>query len=151
MSAALVRKLAFGAAAAGVCVGVVAAGAPMLGFRWDPFDRAARRIAHLEARLEQADSASIAYAAVAEAEARQSARLEAHQRRAIQATEVVSDLSRQAQEAPDAEHPLSPDRVDRLRDADRRLCGLVPELCVADAAAQPPGVGDHAMPPAGAA
>jgi len=46
---------------------------------------------------------------------------------------VLRDLTRQAEiearNAPDAETPLDPARVDRLRAADHRLCSAYPAIC----------------------
>lgn len=46
---------------------------------------------------------------------------------------VIRDLTRQAEvearNAPDAETPLTPDRVDRIRSADNRLCLAHPRIC----------------------
>jgi hypothetical protein len=66
---------------------------------------------------------------------------------------VIHDLTRQAEiearNAPDAETPLDPARVDRLRSADNRLCSAYPSICPAN-----PDVasgGADAVPPAGPA
>lgn len=143
------KRVIFGVALAAACVAVVAVTAPALGFVWDPFDRSARRVAALEARLAVAESASATHAAVAQAERDQSHRLDAAHRRNSQAVRTAADHSLQALEAPDADHPLAADRADRLHRADRRLCSLAPDLCAADARPQRSGAGDLAVSVAG--
>lgn len=148
MSSAVARRLILaGAAAVSAMLAVAILIAPALGFRWDPFDRADRRIADLEARLARAEAAADASARLALAQADLSGRLESHHRTTSAATQVVADVAVTSLESPDADIPLPLDRAARLRDADRRLCGLAPELC-ASAPAQPPGRGDHAVPTA---
>lgn len=43
--------------------------------------------------------------------------------------EIASQAEIQARTAPDAETPLHPDRVDRLRVANDRLCAAYPAIC----------------------
>jgi hypothetical protein len=66
---------------------------------------------------------------------------------------VIRDLTRQAEiearNAPDAETPLDPARVDRLRSADNRLCSAYPAICPADPDVASSGA--DAVPPAGPA
>lgn len=143
MSPALIRRLAIGSAVVAACLGAAVLLAPSLGFRWDPFDRTARRLETLETELIRARAAASSAAAVADAEARQAVRVEAQHRRMTQAAAVAADHALHAQEAADADQTLPPDRAARLRDADRRLCGLAPNLCAADAEAQPASGGDH--------
>ncbi|MBU1324084.1 MAG: hypothetical protein KJ676_02480 [Alphaproteobacteria bacterium] len=149
MSPAL-RRLGVGVAVAAAALLVVLGLAPALGFRWDPFDRASRRIAALEVRLAQAEAAAAASSRLARAEAEQSVRLEHHHRRTAAATTIVADLTAAVRESPDAHLPLPPDRAARLRDADRRLCGLAPDLCDAPED-QSAGGRDDAVPTARAA
>ncbi|HEV2082478.1 MAG TPA: hypothetical protein VGR32_08480 [Brevundimonas sp.] len=145
--ASLRRLLLSGGALALAGVVTVLLVAPALGFRWDPFNRADRRISELEARLQRAEAAASAAARLAAEEAAQGARLETHYRTKADADRVVADLAVMSTEASDARQPLSPDRAARLRDADRRLCGLAPELC--RPTPQPPGRHHDAVPPAG--
>lgn len=150
MSPAAFRRLGVGGSVAAAALLVVLVLAPALGFRWDPFDRASRRIAKLEARLAQAEATAVVSSRLARAEADQSVRLEHHHRRTAEATTIVADLTAAATESPDADLPLPPDRAARLRDADRRLCELAPDLCDAPHD-QPAGGRDDAMPAARAA
>lgn len=129
---------------------VIGVALPALGFRWDPFDRSSRRIEALERDLSQARAGEDAAVRVASAEAAQSARLEIHHLRMTKADRVVADVAVQSNEAPDAQTPLPSDRAARLRDSDRRLCGLAPDLCSHVAASDPAGGRDPAVPVADA-
>jgi hypothetical protein len=128
---------------AAVLVGVAL---PALGFRWDPFDRSARRIEALERDLVRARANTDAAVRVAAAEASQSRRIEDHHARVAGATGIAADVAAQSQEATDAQTSLPRDRAARLRDADRRLCGLAPDLCGSPAAAEPALDRDDALP-----
>jgi hypothetical protein len=125
----------------------VAVAAPALGFRWDPYDRTARRLAEVEVRLAEAETAAADATALARAEADQAVRIDRHHRTVAEAARVAADFTSHLGALADVE-TLSADRAARLRDADRRLCALSPELCAA--AAQPAGRGDDAVPPADA-
>ena len=144
--AALRRLLLTGAATVLACAAAVVLAAPALGFRWDPFDRAKRRISDLEARLAQVEAAAAAAARLARAEADQAVRVEFHHRRSADAARVVADLIAHSTESPDARLPLPADRAARLHDADRRLCGLAPDACAAGAP-QPSDGGDGVLSP----
>ena len=143
-AAALRRLLLRGVAATSVAMAAVVLCAPALGFRWDPFDRAHRRISDLEVRLARAKEAAQAASRLAAAEADQAARLDVHHRTSAAAAQVVADLVVQSTESKDARQSLPPDRAARLHDADRRLCGLAPDLC-AVGAPQPAVGGDAAL------
>ena len=87
------------------------------------------RLDRAEARLDQtrAELATReAEIAALERQAEQSAA--AHQSLA-QARAVTVRATTLAETAPDATDPIDPVRADRLRDADRRLCELSPDLC----------------------
>lgn len=92
-----------------------------------------------------------AEAAARAAEARllnaQLRRVETAQRRVVELRDLTAPVIHQARSAPDANQPLDPDRADRLRDHDRRLCELAPGACAAApaAASDPAGAGDAAM------
>lgn len=149
MTPAVVRRVLLRLAIIGLILSVlIALLAPELGFRWDPFDLSQRRISRLESQLAEARTAASASERRAGAGAAQSARVETHQSRVTEATRVVVDVVAQAPESPDALHPLAPDRAARLRDADRRLCGVAPDLCGADATPDPADGGDRALPAA---
>jgi hypothetical protein len=55
-------------------------------------------------------------------------RVETATRRRDAAARSVADLSHEALKSEDGDAPLDPDRADRLRNADRRLCAAAPEL-----------------------
>ena len=74
---ALRRLLLVGAAVPLAGLAAVVLIAPALGFRWDPFDRADRRISDLETRLAHAEAAAAASTHLARAEADQAVRVDA--------------------------------------------------------------------------
>jgi hypothetical protein len=88
---------------------------------------AAARAAHIEALTEQAR------------------RVETVHRQVIELRDLTDPVIHEARSAPDASTPLDPDRADRLREHDRRLCELAPGAC-ADPAAAPAGSGGPAVP-----
>jgi hypothetical protein len=112
-----------------------------LGFRWDPFDLARRRLE----RVEQKSAAAVAEAAARSAEATaqtgQMTRLEAALRSTVALERATSRSIQDARHADDASEPLPADRVDRLRDHDRELCRLAPGLEGCAASAEPAGNG----------
>ncbi|WP_292114644.1 hypothetical protein [Brevundimonas sp.] len=116
-----------------------------LGFRWDPFDRAARRLAAAEARATAAESDAAARRLEREAAVTQSRRLDIHHQQALALERATARAEAGARNAHDAEHPLDPDRIGRLSDHDRRLCDLAPEVCAA-APAGPAVGGDEPLP-----
>ena len=65
--------------------------------------------------------------------AEQVARTEAYGDIRIRVEGVTAESITRAQEAPDANDPLSDERADRLRDHDRRLCDIAPGTCQAAA------------------
>jgi len=99
-----------------------------LGFRWDPFDLARRRADRAEAAADLAHAEAVARAAEAEGQSGQVARLDtAHT--IIRRTEAATTpILLEARTAHDADLPLSPDRLDRLRAHDDELCRIAPDL-----------------------
>jgi len=121
-----------------------------LGFRWDPFDRAGRRLAAAEARAAAAEADAAARRLEREGAAAQDRRLDIHHQQALALARATARAEAGARSAHDADQPLDPDRVRRLSDHDRQLCGLAPAVCAA-APARLAGGGDHAVPAGSAA
>ncbi|KQS55707.1 hypothetical protein ASG17_06480 [Brevundimonas sp. Leaf363] len=112
--------------AVALAAGVVILGS--LGWRWDPFERSARRADRAEARAEAAESQAVARALEVEGEValrRSSATRAAAASAAHAATAVTLN---EARIADDASTPLDPVRADRLRRHDDELCRLAPDL-----------------------
>lgn len=121
-----------------------------LGFRWDPFDLDRRRLHKAEAVAVSARAEAAARSAEASGQAGQITRLETALRRST-ALERATSLSLQdARNADDAPEPLPADRVDRLRNHDRELCRLAPDLEGCRAAPDSAGDGVPALRPASA-
>jgi hypothetical protein len=116
-----------------------------LGFRWDPFDLARRRLDRAEASAAVARAEAAARSAEAEGQAGQVARLDATltTTRRIDAATTRSTLAARA--ANDADLPLSPARLERLRAHDRELCRIAPDLGGCAAPADPAGDGGPAV------
>ena len=93
-----------------------------LGLKFDPFGIDARKIDRLESEVSVLEREAVGNADVAVA-------TQTFHTREV----VIRELSRQAEiearTAPDAETPLDPSRVDRLRSADNRLCSAYPAIC----------------------
>ena len=111
------------AAVAVVLFGLAGLARPsFLGLKFDPFGIDARKIARLENEV-----------SVLEREATGNAEIAAATQTFHTREVVIRDLARQAETeartAPDAETPLDPDRVARIRAADNRLCIVAPSIC----------------------
>lgn len=104
-------------------------------------ERAERKVEDLSDRLATSEANAAARAAEAEANADQVRRVETHHRQVIELRDLTDPVIHEARSAPDASTPLDPDRADRLREHDRRLCGLVPDVC--------PGAGGGGAAPSG--
>ena len=93
-----------------------------LGFKFDPFKIDARKIDRLESEVSVLEREATGNAEIAQA-------TQTFHTREV----VIRDLSRnaeiEARNAPDAETPLDPDRVARIRAADHRLCSAYPTIC----------------------
>jgi len=73
---------------------------------------------------------------------------ETHHTREVVVREIAAQAETEARNAPDADTPLAPERADRLRSHDLRLCDEFPGFCAdPDPAAGRAG----AVPPAGSA
>ena len=130
------------AAVAVVLFGLAGLARPsFLGLKFDPFGIDARKIDRLESEVSVLEREAIGNAEVAVA-------TQTFHTREV----VIRELSRQAEiearTAPDAETPLDPSRVDRLRSADNRLCSAYPAICPDP---DPAGSGAGAVPVAEAA
>ena len=90
---------------------------------------AERRLDRAEAELADARSSLRARQIEAEARARQAATVDDARDTLTQARAATVRAITQSEGAPDADQPLDPDRLDRLRAHDRRLCDLSPALC----------------------
>lgn len=90
---------------------------------------AERRLDRAEAELADARSSLRARQVEAEARARQATAVDDAHHTLTQARAATARAVTQSEGAPDADQPLDPDRLDRLRAHDRRLCDLSPALC----------------------
>ena len=90
------------------------------------------RLDRAEVRLEQVQTDLAVREAQVQALERQAASTHAAHAALTQARTITARASTLAETAPDASTEIDPDRADRLRDADRRLCALSPELCTND-------------------
>lgn len=107
-----------------------------LGLKFDPFGIDARKIDRLEGEVSVLEREAVGNAEIAAA-------TQTFHTREV----VIRDLARQAETeartAPDAETPLDPDRVARIRAADDRLCIVAPSIC---ASPDPAGSGADPVP-----
>jgi hypothetical protein len=111
------------AAVAVVLFGLAGLARPsFLGLKFDPFGIDARKLDQLTDQVSVMEREAIGNAEVAVA-------TQTFHTREV----VIRELSRQAEiearTASDAETPLTPDRVGRLRAADNRLCSAHPAIC----------------------
>lgn len=125
------------AAVAVVMFGLAGLARPsFLGLKFDPFGIDARKIDRLEGEVSVLEREAVGNAEIAQA-------TQTFHTREV----VIRDLARQAETeartAPDAETPLDPDRVARIRAADHRLCSAYPTIC---ASPDPAGSGADAVP-----
>jgi hypothetical protein len=125
------------AAVAVVLFGLAGLARPsFLGFKFDPFGIDARKLDQLTDQVSVMEREAIGNADIAAA-------TQTFHTREV----VIRELSRQAEiearTAPDAETPLIPDRVARIRAADNRLCIVAPTIC---ASPDPAGSGADAVP-----
>jgi hypothetical protein len=111
------------AAVAVVLFGLAGLARPsFLGLKFDPFGIDARKLDQLKDQVSVMEREAIGNADIAAA-------TQTFHTREV----VIRELSRKAEiearTAPDAETPLTPDRVGRLRAADNRLCSAYPAIC----------------------
>jgi hypothetical protein len=125
------------AAVAVVLFGLAGLARPnFLGLKFDPFGIDARKLDQLTDQV-----------SVMEREATGNAEIAIASQTFHTREVVIRELSRQseieARTASDAETPLDPDRVARIRAADNRLCIVAPSIC---ASPDPAGSGADAVP-----
>ena len=94
-------------------------------------DRAEDQVEDLQQDLATSEADAAARAAEAQANADQVERIETVHRQVIELRDLTNPVIHEARSAPDASTPLDPDRADRLREHDRRLCELAPDVCAA--------------------
>jgi hypothetical protein len=116
-----------------------------LGFRWDPLDLGRRRLDRAEATAAVAVQEVAARTAEAQGQAALIARLDAAVQTAVALERVTARSIQIARTADDASLPLPAGRIARLRDHDRELCRLSPELVGCPAAPDTAGDGEPAV------
>jgi len=127
-------------------IGILAVAVFLIGQAWDGLTgwlpgSDERRLARAEARLDQTRT-ELGHREAEIATLQRQARQAAITHETLSAARTVTvRATTLAERAPDADDPIDPARADRLRDADRRLCGLVPDLC-----ARPDGPAAGARP-----
>ena len=99
---------------------------------WLPWSAEAR-LHRTEVRADTAESDATARGLESQGNAEQVAQTEAYGEMRIRVEGVTAESITRAQEAPDANDPLSGERAARLRDHDRRLCDIAPGTCEAAA------------------
>ncbi|WP_269514319.1 hypothetical protein [Brevundimonas subvibrioides] len=135
----------------GLITGIVALVAALglvlggLGFRWDPLDLSRRRAEASEAVAARARADADARSVEAEGQAGQIARLDASLQTARSLDRATTLAIQDARTADDADQPLATDRADRLRDHDRELCRIAPDLVGCAAAPDPAAAGEPTM------
>lgn len=100
-----------------------------LGFRFDPFDLSAKRLARVEQQRDQAQQDATARRIEAAGTTETLRRVEQVTIQIRAAEQIAFQSATAAAEAPDANTPVDPARLDRLRLADERLCQLRLALC----------------------
>lgn len=103
-----------------------------------------RRLERVIDQRDQLAAEATANAAHVEALTEQARRVETVHRQVIALRDLTDPVIHQARSASDATTPLDPDRADRLRAHDHKLCELAPGACAASAAAAA-GDGDTSM------
>lgn len=100
------------------------------------------KLERAETRAVKAELNAITDRLSTEAAGRQVERIETHTREVITLREAAADAALEARRAPDAETPLDPERAERLRAADQRLCDLYAPACAGPAGGAPAPGGD---------
>jgi len=118
-----------------------------LGFRFDPFDLSAKRLARAEQQRDLAQQDATARRIEAAGTVETLRRVEQVTIQIRAAEQIAFQSATAAAEAPDANPPVDPARLDRLRLADERLCQLRPAIC-ADAAPSTDSGSGHQIVPA---
>jgi hypothetical protein len=111
------------AAVAVVLFGLAGLARPsFFGLKFDPFGIDARKIDRLETEVSVLDREATGNAEIAAA-------TQTFHTREVVIRELSRNAEIEARKAPDAETPLDPDRVARIRAADYRLCSAYPAIC----------------------
>ncbi|MFI8682318.1 hypothetical protein ACIGFJ_08140 [Brevundimonas diminuta] len=127
-------------------VSLLVVAASSLGFRFDPFDRLAKRTVSAEATASAAVSEAAARGIEAAGERDTAARVDVVVRQIQAADHVAFSLTSDARIAIDAKDPLDPDRARRLRAVDQQLCDARPAICPDDSTtAHDAGDGDRTL------
>lgn len=134
------------ALAAGV-LAITLAALGALGFRWDPFDLAQRRIEAAETRAAAGDVEAASRRLEAEGGADQLRRLDQFQHQQTAVDRTTAAAVERARNADDSEIPVDPGRAGRLRDHDGELCRLAADLDGCAGAAAPAGGGEASVRP----
>ena len=113
-------------AVGGVLVVALLAGG--LGFRWDPLELDRRRLDAARVQAAAGDAAAAARRLEQQGQAVQQGRLDIFNNTTTQAARATAAAVTQARSAEDADTPLDPDRLRRLREHDRELCRLAPGI-----------------------
>lgn len=116
-----------------------------MGFRWDPFDLQARRLARAEAQADRATADVLARTLEVEGERAQARRLQTHTDTLIAADRATQRAAAQTRTDHELDLSLVPDRAARLRAHDGELCRLAPDLTGCPAAPGPAGDRDDAL------
>jgi hypothetical protein len=103
---------------------------------WLPWSAEAQ-LDRTKTELATTQSSASARGLESQGNAEQVARTEAYGDIRIRVEGVTAESITRAQEAPDANDPLSDERADRLRDHDRRLCDIARGTCQAPAPGAP--------------
>ena len=111
------------AAVAVVVFGLAGLARPsLLGLKFDPFGIDARKIDRLENDVSVLKRKTTGNAKIASAE-------QTFHTREVVIRELSRNAEIEARTAPDANTPLDPDRVARIRAADNRMCIVAPSIC----------------------
>jgi hypothetical protein len=126
------------AAVAVVVFGLAGLARPsFLGLKFDPFGIDARKIDRLESEVSVLEREATGNAEIAVA-------TQTFHTREIVIRELSRNAEIEARKALDAETPLDPDRVARIRAADHRLCSAYPAIC---SDSDPAGSGNAVLSP----
>lgn len=116
-----------------------------LGFRFDPFDLSAKRLARAEQQRDQAQQDATARRIEAAGTIETLRRVEQVTIQIRAAEQIAFQSATAAAEAPDANTPVDPARLDRLRLADDSLCQLRPAICTSTTSSPDPATGASAL------
>lgn len=119
-----------------------------LGFRFDPFNLSSKRLATAEQQRDLAQQDASARRIETAGSQETLRRIEQVTIQIRAADQIAFQSATDAAEAPDANTPVDPARLDRLRLADGRLCQLRPAICAEPTTKTDPSTGHRSVPPA---